>query len=110
MNKPIDISNSLLIREFKEKEGRELGMVLSKDYWGSGLMTEAVKKVISYLFEKENLDFIVSGYFDENKGSENVQRKCGFISYKRRTFETSYGQIKNGWLCILEREDWKDFS
>lgn len=47
---------SLGIERYREKEypgldgllGRELGYVLSKDYWGRGIMPEAVKAVISY--------------------------------------------------------------
>ena len=33
--------------EFKDKKGREIGYVLSKDYWGLGIMPEAVKEVIN---------------------------------------------------------------
>ena len=41
--------------ELEKLKARELGYVLSKDYWGRGLMTEAVKEVIRYLFEEEFL-------------------------------------------------------
>ena len=37
------------LSEFFNLKGREIGYVLSKDYWGRGLMTEAVKVVIDYL-------------------------------------------------------------
>lgn len=30
---------------------KEIGYVLSKDYWNQGIMTEAVKEVIKYCFE-----------------------------------------------------------
>ena len=42
----IEKYNEELYDEFSALHGRELGFVLSKDYWGKGLMTEAVKKVI----------------------------------------------------------------
>ena len=29
--------------EFSDKSGRELGFVLSKEYWGNGYMAEAVR-------------------------------------------------------------------
>lgn len=34
--------------EFADKKCREIGYVLSKEYWGQGLMPEAVKEVIRY--------------------------------------------------------------
>ena len=37
--------------ELAELKGRSIGYVLSKDYWGQGLMPEAVKAVQQYLFE-----------------------------------------------------------
>ncbi len=37
------------LTEFKDYSGRELGYVLSKDYWGKGLMPEAVNAVKDYL-------------------------------------------------------------
>lgn len=46
------------LTEFNGYKGREIGYVLSKDYWGQGLMPEAVKAVIDYLFNELNLDFL----------------------------------------------------
>ena len=45
--------------EFADKRGREIGYVLSKEYWGMGLMPEAVNAVIDYLFEQVGVDFLV---------------------------------------------------
>ena len=39
------------LSEYHDEMGRELGFVLSKDYWGRGLMPEAVNAVIKYLFD-----------------------------------------------------------
>ena len=68
------VIGSLGVEEYNTKNypeldnlcGREIGYVLSKEYWGKGLMTEAVKAVIRYLFENENLDFIICGHFEHN--------------------------------------------
>lgn len=89
--------------EFKDKTGRELGYVLSKDYWGQGLMPEAVKAVIRYCFEDLKIDFLVCGHFVENEQSKRVQEKCGFKHYKLVKQETRYGVVKDGWLSILEK-------
>ena len=89
--------------EFANAYGRELGFVLAKEYWGRGIMPEAVKEVIRYLFEEEGLDFIACGHFAENKRSMRVQEKCGFRHYKLTKNETRYGIVKDSWLSILKR-------
>ena len=67
--------------EFKDYYGRELGYVLSKDYWGKGLMPEAVNAVKDYLFGELDYDFLICGYYDFNEQSKRVQTKCGFKPY-----------------------------
>ena len=59
-------------------KAKMLGYVLSKDYWGEGLMTEAAKEVIKYGFEKEELDLISVRHFRFNDRSKRVIEKCGF--------------------------------
>lgn len=88
--------------EFHDKKGRELGYWLNKDYWGQGLMPEAVKRVIQYCFEDLKLDFLACGHFVENDRSRRVQEKCGFKHYKFVKFETQTGEIKDSWVSILE--------
>ena len=46
--------------DFANKRCREIGYVLSKEYWGQGLIPEVVKEVIRYLFEDIELD-VISG-------------------------------------------------
>lgn len=55
-----------------------LGYVLSKDYWGKGIMPEAVKAVIRYAFEEESLELISVQHFRFNDKSKRVIEKCGF--------------------------------
>jgi len=40
--------------------GRELGYVLSKNYWNKGIMTEAVSKVIEYCFKILKLNYLIA--------------------------------------------------
>lgn len=77
------------LTEFATYQGRELGFVLSKDYWGSGIMPEAVKAVIKYLFGELNYDFLLCGHFSFNLQSKRVQEKCGFQPYRKLMMTTS---------------------
>lgn len=78
--------------ELAEFQGREIGYVLNKDYWGRGLMPEAVQESIRWLFEEENLDFIVIGHFDWNRQSKRVIEKCGFTYNKTLPYQTQFGK------------------
>lgn len=89
------------LSEFFPYQGRSLGYVLAKPYWGRGLMTEAVKRVIAYLFENLGFDFLLCGHFDTNPASGRVQEKCGFRPYRKLNFETKLGHDCPGVLTLL---------
>ena len=87
--------------ELADLQGRELGYVLSKDYWGRGLMPEAVRTVIAYLFDGIGLDFILVGHFDWNTQSRRVIEKCGFRYIKTTKYETKYDTVEASMEYIL---------
>ena len=84
-----------LYPEFDLLQGREIGYVLSKDYWGQGLMPEAVNAVVNWLFREEKLDFVMVGHFDWNRQSRRVIEKCGFQCLQNSAFSTRYGTTEN---------------
>ncbi|MBQ6238738.1 MAG: GNAT family N-acetyltransferase [Firmicutes bacterium] len=92
--------------ELAERRCREIGYVLAKDYWGQGLMPEAVSEVIRYLFEDLKLDAIMCGHFLSNAQSARVQEKCGFRHYVYAEYTTLTGERKQEEVNILTREDW----
>ena len=55
----------------------EIAYALSREYWGKGLVTEAVKEVVKHGFEKMNLNRIYARCFVENIGSQKVLEKVG---------------------------------
>ena len=55
----------------------EIGYVLHRDYWKKGIMTEAVKRVIRFGFERMNLERIEAVCLPENAGSYRVMEKAG---------------------------------
>jgi RimJ/RimL family protein N-acetyltransferase len=59
-------------------EGRhELMYALSKQYWGSGYATEAVRATLRYGFEELKLEVIAAATHKQNTASQNVMKKVG---------------------------------
>ena len=86
---------------------RSIGFVLSKDYWGKGLMAEAVKEVLRYVFEDLKLDAVLCSHYDWNMQSGRVQEKCGFRHYRTETRMSSMGKMENSVDNIMTSADYK---
>lgn len=71
---------------------REIGYALSKDYWGRGLMPEAVQAVMDYCFRELGLDYLICGHFDSNGQSRRVIEKCGFRYLTTQKYQTQMGK------------------
>ncbi len=65
---------------------KEIGYVLSKDYWGQGLMPEVVGAVIEYGFNNLGIEAFTCGHFTENNQSRRVIEKCGFTFVKQSEY------------------------
>lgn len=79
-----------------------LGYVLSQDYWGKGLMTEAMLAVLNHLFTIEKWQGIAISHFIENVRSQRIIEKCGFRFVRRgpyvsaalnQTFDAYYYEL-----------------
>jgi len=84
----------------------EIAYTLARDYWGKGIMTEAVKEVIRFGFEKMNLNRIQAMCIPENIGSYRVMEKVG-MKYEGLIREYIYikGKFQDLKLySILKRE------
>ncbi|MBP3701370.1 MAG: GNAT family N-acetyltransferase, partial [Lachnospiraceae bacterium] len=95
-----------LPRELEEQMGREIGYVLSKAYWGQGLMPEAVARVIQYLFEELKLDFVLCGHWVQNDRSRRVIEKSGFHFLQERIFVTRWGEERPSRMYVLVKEEY----
>ena len=91
--------------ELSNLQGREIGYVLSKDYWGRGIMPEAVKAVCAYCFKTLKADFLLCGYFTFNKQSARVQQKCGFKYLKTLPRKTRIGTVEQTVMNVLYAKD-----
>jgi len=57
---------------------RELGFVVSADYWGRGIATEASKCAIAHAFDDMGLDLVSTYHKSFNDRARRVVEKCGF--------------------------------
>jgi len=64
--------------ELGETHKTEIGYWLARDYWGQGIMTDAVKAYVNYAFEELGLLKLVAHCFELNAGSARVLEKNGF--------------------------------
>ena len=81
--------------------GREIGYVLGKDYWGRGLMPEAVRAVIDYSFQVLKFDFLTCSHFLRNHRSRRVIEKTGFHYFGESDFETQLGTMERSRNYLL---------
>lgn len=57
----------------------ELGYYIAEEYWGKGIMTEAVKQICEYVFDKSDIIRIYAEPFAYNIASCRVLEKAGFL-------------------------------
>ncbi len=60
------------------RQTAELGYYIAKEYWGRGVMTEAVKQFCDYVFAHTDIIRIFAEPFADNTASCRVLEKAGF--------------------------------
>ena len=83
--------------------------MLSKAYWGRGLMPEAVRALIVYSFQTLGFDALICCHFPDNQQSRRVIEKCGFRYFRTGRFTAhSLQKTFDDLHYILKREDAAD--
>ncbi|WP_428629584.1 GNAT family N-acetyltransferase [Sphingopyxis sp.] len=86
---------------------KEIGYILHRDHWGSGIGREAVARVIDYGFEELKLRRIFADTDPENRGSIALLEHLGF-QYEGRLrgeWETHIG-VRDALIFGLLRDEW----
>jgi ribosomal-protein-serine acetyltransferase len=80
----------ILVREIdREARWAEIGYMIAEDHSGKGIITEACRKLIDFIFGDMDLGKAVLCCDDQNAGSIAIARKLGF------TFE---GNVRNHYV------------
>jgi RimJ/RimL family protein N-acetyltransferase len=79
-----------------------MGYWLGEDYWGNGIMTEAVNLVTKYAFENFDVIRVQSTVNGNNPASRRVLEKAGFIQEGiMRKAIVKYGEVMDEYLFGL---------
>lgn len=60
------------------EKSAEIGYWLSEKYWGKGIMSQAIIKMVAYGFETFDIVRVFARPFSSNIGSQKVLEKAGF--------------------------------
>jgi len=76
----------------------EMGYYISEEYWGKGIMTEAVKQACNYIFENTDIIRIFADPYASNTGSCRVLENAGFV-YEGTLRKNA---VKNGQIADMK--------
>jgi len=97
------------INYFEKKNEAEIGYAISEEYWGMGLITEALKEVIKFGFENMKLNMITARCKPANNASFRVLEKCHFkfdgIFQKQMEIK---GKLEDMRMYSLSQKDYKN--
>jgi ribosomal-protein-alanine N-acetyltransferase len=85
-----------------------MGYFTKEKHWGQGYTTEALKKIIEYAFNENNVYRISTGCIKENAGSEKVMIKCGMIKEAEfKEYKLHENKLKDRVEYRLLKHEWK---
>ncbi|KZK77811.1 ribosomal-protein-S5-alanine N-acetyltransferase [Pseudovibrio sp. W64] len=58
----------------------DMGWWLAEEHWQKGIMFEAASEALRYLLLERELPKIIADAFSDNKGSQALMRKLGFVN------------------------------
>src|ERR1039457_2072884 len=93
--------------KFRQREAIRWGLVLARDYWRRGLMSEAVAAVLRFGFEQMALHRVEATVLTGNTASAALLGRAGFeregVLRGRCLKREAFGDV---WMFGLPRADW----
>lgn len=92
------------------RQTAELGYYIAEEYWGKGIMTEAVKQICEYVFGNSDIIRIYAEPFAYNIASCRVLEKAGFqYEGTLRSNAVKNGKVIDMKMYSLLKEEIKEF-
>ena len=86
----------------------ELGYALSADFWGRGLMPEAVEALLRYAFRDLELACVWCSHYTDNPRSRRVIEKSGFsFQFEDMILDGPTGREKPARFYAMTRGEWE---
>lgn len=97
-----------VVQDLPEVKTFEVGYVIGEKFWGHGYTTEAMKKVIAYLFETTDCQRIEAKHDAENAASGRVMEKAGMTheGILKKRILNNRGIVDGSFHAIL-RSEWE---
>jgi ribosomal-protein-alanine N-acetyltransferase len=98
---------ALCFEKLEERQlSAELSYFLKKDYWGQGLMTEAVRTLVYLAFYEFGMRELTIVTHEENVASQRVARKAGFVQINHYRGSDRYSHKMRNYLKLsLKKAD-----
>lgn len=102
------IGSISVVRIDENSEFAEIGYCIGFDFWGKGIMTEAAKAVIDFLFSEVNVNRVTITHATKNPASGKVAQKCGLTleGVKREYFKSNDGEFLDIAIYSILRREW----
>lgn len=98
-----------VVRIDENSEHAEIGYCIGYDFWDKGIMTEAAKAVIDFLFREVNVNRVTIEHATKNPASGKVAQKCGltYEGTKREFFKSNSGEFLDIAIYSILRSEWE---
>ena len=102
------IGNISVVKLNEAAESADIGYCMSRAYWGRGIMPEALRAVMAFLFETVGVNRVAACHAPENPKSGRVMAKAGMIEegILRGAGRNNQGICDDVWHAMI-RSDWE---
>jgi ribosomal-protein-alanine N-acetyltransferase len=94
----------LVLKDDVFRRSAEIGYWLGEEFWGRGIVTEAVRQVTEYAFATFDLSRVYAGVFEWNPASMRVLEKAGYeFECRTRKSITKDGETIDEFIYAIVR-------